>query len=292
MTFAGTLVAAIGGLWRRRGGVRVAATAACAAAALALAAPAMNDAVASEGDAAGAKAQERVLAALSQNAVGIDATFSGSEIFIFGAIDRDRLADENGETVDLIVAITGPSEPVVLRKKQRRLGIWVNVDSVEIDAAPSFYAVATTGPFRDILTRTADLRHKITVERAIRLVGEAQNVEDPAEFSDAILRLRRASGVYSEAIGAVEVIGGALFRANIELPANIVEGDYEARVYLLREGRVIDDFATAIEVRKVGLERWIYNLAHQRPLLYGILSILVALFAGWGASEAFRLLRR
>jgi hypothetical protein len=40
------------------------------------------------------------------------------------------------------------------------------------------------------------------------------------------------------------------------------------------------------------LERWIYNLAHENSLIYGLLSILVALMAGWGASEMFRLLRR
>lgn len=236
--------------------------------------------------------QERVLAALSQNAVGITADFTGSEIFVYGAVERDRIADERDDGMEIIVAVTGPDQRVVIRKKSRKFGIWVNDASVEIDRAPSFYAVATSGPLKDILSETSDLRHKITINKAVRVVGEATDDADPAEFSRAIIRIRRASGIYFEQIGGVSIIERMLFQTRIQLPANIVEGDYDAKVYLLREGRVIDDFSTTIEVRKVGLERWVYNLAHEHSLLYGILSILVALLAGWGASEIFRQLRR
>lgn len=237
-------------------------------------------------------AEERVIAALSQDSVGITTDFTGSRIFVFGAIERSRLSNERDDNLDVIVAITGPNERVILRKKSRKLGIWVNDENVEIDAAPSFYAVSSSGPLGQILTETADLRHKITIDKAIRLVGEADNVADPAEFSEAIIRIRRNNGIYFEDIGGVDIISGTLFRTNVQLPANIVEGDYQAKVFLLRDGRVVDDFATAISVRKVGLERWLYTLAHEQSFLYGIFSILVALLAGWGASEIFRQLRR
>lgn len=236
--------------------------------------------------------QERVIASLSQNTVGITADFTGSQIFVYGAIERDRWSDVRDDEIDVVIAVTGPDQRVVIRKKARKFGIWVNNESVEIDAAPSFYAVATTRPFAEILSETSDLRHKITIDRAIRLVGEAQNVADPGEFADAIVRLRRGSGIYYEEIGAVGVISRTLFQTTIDLPANIVEGDYSAKVFLLRDKRVIDDFSTRIEVRKVGLERWLYNLAYDQALLYGLLSLLVGLAAGWGASEIFRQLRR
>lgn len=235
---------------------------------------------------------ERVIAALSQNAVGITADFTGSEIFVFGAIGRDRFPDARDDDLNVIVTVSGPKERVTIRKKSREFGIWVNTQDVEIDEAPSFYAVATTGPLREILSSTADLRYRISVDSAVRLVGESGNVEHPEDFREAVIRLNRAAGVYFENIGDVEMIERTLFNAHFKLPSNIVEGDYVARVYLLREGAVLDMFATAIKVRKVGIERWIYTLAHERAALYGLLSILVALLAGWGASEAFRLLRR
>jgi hypothetical protein len=78
----------------------------------------------------------------------------------------------------------------------------------------------------------------------------------------------------------------------VRLPANIVEGVYSARVLLTRDREVIDSFETEIEVRKAGLGRLIYDTAQQMPLVYGVASIIVALIAGFAASEVFRYLRR
>ena len=47
-----------------------------------------------------------------------------------------------------------------------------------------------------------------------------------------------------------------------------------------------------IEVRKVGLERWLYRLALEQPFIYGIMSLAIAISAGWGASAAFRVFKR
>jgi hypothetical protein len=75
------------------------------------------------------------------------------------------------------------------------------------------------------------------------------------------------------------------------MPANLTEGDYVTRIFLTRGGKVISKYETSIEVSKVGLERWLFNLSRQQPLVYGLLSLAIAIFAGWGASAAFRLLR-
>ena len=77
----------------------------------------------------------------------------------------------------------------------------------------------------------------------------------------------------------------------IDLPANLVEGPYETRIFLTRNGTVVDRFDTVIEVNKVGLERWIYDLAHNQPLIYGILSLTIAIAAGGMASAVFRWIR-
>ena len=40
-----------------------------------------------------------------------------------------------------------------------------------------------------------------------------------------------------------------------------------------------------IRVEKTGIERWLYNLSRNRPLLYGLASVAAALAAGWLAAE-------
>jgi uncharacterized protein (TIGR02186 family) len=230
---------------------------------------------------------EEVVAALSQNRVSIDTNFDGSEILIFGAIKRDTPAPDG--PLHVIVTVTGPSEPVLVRRKSRVLGIWVNAEQVEIDRAPAFYAVATTGPWTDVITDTEDLRHRISIGRAIRSVGA--EVADSPNFTEALIRLRLRADLYQTDIEAVELTDATLFQTSVALPANLTEGNYTVRFFLTRQGQVIDAQETVIFVQKVGLERFIFALAHEAPLLYGLLSLAIAIAAGWGASAVFRYLR-
>jgi len=236
-------------------------------------------------------AEETVIAGLSQTHVSITTDFSGSEIFIYGAIKRDAPVPKDWP-LDVIVAVTGPLEPVIVRKKVRKFGVWVNDAGVKVDAAPSLYAVATTGPYRDVISFTDDFRYKVGIENLVRFIGETHDAEFKKGYPEALVRLRRAQGTYFELIGGVKVTDETLFETRIRLPANLVEGDYNVRIFLLRNKAVLDVFQSSIEVRKVGLERWIYTMAQEQSALYGVLSILVALIAGWLASAFFRLVFR
>jgi len=235
-------------------------------------------------------AQETVVAGLSQNLVSITANFDGTGILIFGAVKRDSPPPKTGP-LQVVITVTGPLHAVTVRRKERTFGIWINRAAVKVDAAPSFYAVASTVPLDQALSAVEDLRFKVSIPRMIRSVGAPYDVTDAAGFSDAIIRIRQENGLYSQQGGIVNLSQDTLFRTQIALPANLVEGDYKTRIFLTRERRVIDEFQTTIAVRKVGLERWIYNLAYQRPLIYGILSLTIAIFAGWMAAAIFRILR-
>ena len=235
-------------------------------------------------------AAEEVVLGLSKDKVAITTNFDGSEILVFGAVKREAPIPE--EPLDIVVAIAGPSEPIVVRRKEKRFGIWVNTEAVEVDAAPSYYTVATTGPLNDVLSSVEDLRHKVSIPRAIRSVGAPSTVTDAQSFTDAVIRIREDSGIYSVQEGAVTLDDSTLFRTSITLPANLTEGDYATRIFLTRNGRVVSEYETVIDVRKVGLERWLYTLSRQQPFWYGLMSLAIAIAAGWGASAAFQFLRR
>ena len=233
---------------------------------------------------------ENVVLGLSKDEVAISTNFDGSEILIFGAIKRESPIPQDAP-LHVIVTVAGPEEPLVVRRKDRRFGIWVNTDSVEVDSAPSFYAIATSGPWGDVISETEDLRNKVSVPRAIRSVGAPISVTDARAFTDAIIRIRTDNGLYALNEGAVDLRESTLFETAIEMPANLTEGAYITRVLLTRNGQIVSEFETTIDVRKVGLERWLFNLSRQQPLLYGLLSLTIAIAAGWGASAAFRLMR-
>ncbi len=233
--------------------------------------------------------QEEIVAGLSQNAVQITATFVGSEILIFGAVKRDAPAPIGD--LGVTVVVEGPSKPITVRRKAKRMGIWVNADSVEVEAAPSFYAIATSAPFDEIISPELNRARDISIPESIRIL-ESEETTDTENFAEAVIRIRSKAGLYMINEGAVNMNEDTLFNTRIELPANLTEGDYRARIYLTRGGELVAEHSASIDVSKVGLERWLYNLAHQQAILYGLMSLAIAIAAGWGASAFFRVFLR
>lgn len=233
---------------------------------------------------------ESIVVGLSQSSVSITTDFVGSEILVYGAVKRFAPIPDSSD-LEVIVTVEGPSSPIMVRKKERRFGIWMNRDRVRIGSAPTFYAVATTGALDDILSETDDLRHRITIPSVIRSVGISSDASDAQAFVEALMRIRQDEGSYRLNEWEVELDEQTLFRADVELPSDLTEGNYRVRIFLTRDGKVIDTLERSIGVQKAGLERFLYTMAQEQSALYGLLSLALAVLAGWGASTIFRLLR-
>ena len=230
---------------------------------------------------------EEIVSGVSQSGVSITTNFDGTAIMVYGAAIRDAPAPE-WPLLQVIITVEGPSTPLVVRKKARVAGIWLNRGAVNIASAPSFYSVATTGDIGEILSPAEDAKYHVTIPQTIEAVGSAA---DQADYVAALQRIRAESGSYRLARDSVLLLRQSLFRTDITLPANLVEGIYKVRIFLTRDGKVVDMQENQIDVQKTGLERALYKLAMESPLVYGVLSLLMAMIAGWGASELFKRLR-
>jgi len=232
---------------------------------------------------------ERVVAGLSADNIGITAAFDGSSVLIYGAVKRD--APEPEGQMGVIVTLEGPAQKVTVRRKSREMGIWVNSDKVVISSVPSFYAVASSEPLKRILSPEVDAEERISVPVAVEAYAGPLGLGDGRPFAEALLRIRDATGAYSISERAVTIAADTLFRADFDLPANLIEGNYIARIFLLRDGKLIDKTHATIRVQRIGLERWLFMLSREMPAAYGLLSLALAVFAGWAAAAAFRLIR-
>lgn len=235
-----------------------------------------------------ARASE-IVGALSQSRVDLTATFSGSEILIFGAVRHtpDDLIDGEPRPFDLVITVEGPRQTVFVFRKDRVAGIWMNTDQVRMESVPSFYAVATTRALDTILSPETDAEYRISTHATI---GGATEGVQPL-FAEALSRIRERGGSYLALNRYVHMDRDVLFRTVVRLPANLTEGAYTTRMYLVRDGDVVSQYRTAIFVRKDGLERWLHQLAYDQPFLYGLLALVMALAAGWGASALVAAIR-
>ena len=233
---------------------------------------------------------EEIVSGLSQTKVAIDARFDGTSILIYGAATREEKPPV-WPLLQVIITVEGPVQPIVVRQKARVAGIWVNQGWVAFDGAPSFYAVMTTGALDDILSEDEDVKHSISIPREIGAVRLGAASGAATDYLAALQRIRGAAGSYRLDLNSVLLLQQSLFRTQVVLPANLIEGDYRVRIFLTRGGAVVDMQDSQITVRKEGVERFLFRMAQDQPLLYGLIALLMAVVAGGGASELFRRLR-
>ncbi|MEX2642258.1 MAG: TIGR02186 family protein, partial [Acetobacterales bacterium] len=215
---------------------------------------------------------------LSSHLISITTGFTGTDLLLFGATPGEG---------DIIVVVRGPATRVDVRRKVRVAGIWVNGPSAEFEDVPALYILSSSRPVDELL------RHEL--RRALGIGFDAfpaRTVEPlkPGEvgpFRDALIRRKQALGLYSSEVG-VRFVQDQLFRTTISFPASVPTGEYRVDVYLIDDGKVANMQATPLAVTKAGIGAKVFEFAHRYSALYGIIAVLLALFAGWLANALFR----
>lgn len=227
-------------------------------------------------------AAEDLVSGLSQDTVEITSNYTGTDIVVFGAIEH---LEESGAH-DVIVIVRGPDSNVIVRKKDRVAGIWINRDQAKLQDMPTYYYLASSRPLADIAAPSTLRRYGIGLAnlRPDRIVSH----HDPEPFRQALIRHKQGDGLYGEAPAGVEFLSPTLFRVHIPVPATVTRGQYNAEVYLFHDGNVVSAQSTPLFIDQTGLERRLYNLAHASPLLYGAAAVLMAGMLGWLSSVVFR----
>ena len=223
---------------------------------------------------------DTLVADLSQHLVAITTGFSGADVLLFGAVEGQG---------DVVVIARGPDRPVIMHRKSRVLGVWINTASMTFDRAPSFYAVASSRPLEEVAPAIVLARHEMGIEHLrLELARAKASPNVAAEWRAGLIRNLQRLGLYANAVGNVTFLGNRLFRTRIVLPANVPTGTYQVQVFLLQEGRMISAQTTPLVVSKIGGEAEVFDFAYNRPAAYGLIAIAVALMAGWLAHLAFR----
>ncbi len=235
---------------------------------------------------------EKVEADVSAHNIEVTASFTGSEIVVFGTVDYSRQPTPESGYYDVAVVIQGPPIAVVARSKSNVGGLWINTDSLLFDAVPSFYALSTTRPLEEIADAEVLKAHNIGFDH-VRMRPRQGRVptftpEDLKVYREAIVRLKQRDYLYPRDDFGVGFIGRSLFRTSLRLPANVPVGALQAHVYLFREGALLSTFTAPVKLERRGIEDWIHRFAMRHAFLYGLATVLLAVGAGLAASTIFR----
>ncbi len=224
---------------------------------------------------------------VSARNIEIRYTFAGAQLLLFGAIvyPGGRIPEH---TPDVVVVVKGPSEPIIVREKQRIAGIWMNADSSRFRSAPSFYAVDSSRPISNLVDDRTAAIYELGVHNLQLSPGSSALPEKARRFESGLLDLRLRQGLYREDSHGVEISNGVLYRATITIPSQVPVGTYTAETFLVDDGRVLAAATRDIQIGKSGFERFVALAARRHSALYGLFAVFLSLALGWSAAAIFR----
>jgi len=234
---------------------------------------------------------ERIEADVSSRRIGIESDFAGIQVVVFGAVDNSQQRSAEQNFYDVAIVIRGPDEPTIVRQKDRVFGLWVNQAARTFTDVPQYYAVLSTRPLEELAPEDILDEHRIGFDHLSFSVedGAAQpSASETEAFRKALVRIKSEQDLYQQRPFAVAFISRSLFRATVSLPANVPVGVYDVEIFLFHKGELLDTHETELRIEKQGLERFIFNLAYENSLIYGIAGVIIAILAGLAASAAFR----
>lgn len=238
---------------------------------------------------AGARA-ETLLTSLSSHQVLISSNYTGSQVVVFGAVQRDDQTIARASGYDAAIVVRGPRQPVLTVREKERLGpIWINRTQTKFADIPAYYALLTSRPIAEMTAEIMRTRLRLGAD----MVFAADGAEEPSlpgdeRFREALVRLRADDGLYLQIDRGVTFINPTILRAAIPLPAEAPPGNYEVEVILFTDGVPIARDRTNFELVKTGFEQRIAILAEANGVAYGAATAFMALLFGWLATVVFR----
>lgn len=223
---------------------------------------------------------------VSQHEIQVRQGFIGTELLLYGAI-LDPEGRRSREPYDIVVVLKGPTEPILVREKAKKLGVWVNAQSTSFRSAPSFFSVASSRPVSEIVDDRTAAIYELGLGFLQLSPAGAIDPEEQTRFTKGLVDLRQRQGLYRENGTGVTISNGVLYQARIPVPSNVVTGRYTAETFAIVNGRVIASAIAEVEVEKQGFERFVAEQADQSSFLYGLFAVLLSLFMGWLAGRVF-----
>lgn len=232
---------------------------------------------------------ETLIAAMSSHRIQITSNYTGDQVTVFGLVERDGRTTGRADPYDIVVTVRGPRRMLMVRAKEPFGPIWLNRTQRRFPDRSVFLSVSSNRPLNEILSEDTARRERIGLENAQRATEPAFDFDPTTRrFREGLVRIMEEKGLYVHDPRGVTFLSHTLFSAPVDVPATAPTGTYEIDIVLYSGGVPLARQSTNFEVVKSGIEARLASGAHDYPLLYGLVTVALALLLGWLASVIFR----
>lgn len=232
---------------------------------------------------------ERLTVSLSTHRVQIESNYTGAQLVLFGVIERDGQSVGRPGGFDVVVTVRGPRETLTVRRKEPVGPVWINRSQRKFVAVPAVLGVFGSRPLEEVADPAIRRRLRLGIEGVVTAPDFAADLGPGGDaFRQALVRLKRREGLWSEEDRGVTFVTGDVFRAPLPLPGIAPPGNYDVEVVVLSQGVAVGRTESGFEVAKAGFEEQVATAARDRALPYGLGIAGLSLMFGWLASVIFR----
>jgi uncharacterized protein (TIGR02186 family) len=229
------------------------------------------------GGALAASPPEGVTAEVTPAVIPMGTFFSGATVHVEGKVPLGS---------EVIVAVRGPEVTEVFNKVGRAGPIWVNTGKVSVSGIPSLLLVFSTKPVHNCLCRGELDRCQLDATAIKNQIKISPPTQETDIIAGEFLKLKYRQRSYQLENTGIRVESpqerGRRFTLDFHWPKNAAAGTYLIRVSACRGGDVTESLEIPLKVVEVGFPAMIAGLAKDRPATYGIISVVVAVLAGFG----------
>lgn len=203
--------------------------------------------------------------------VKITTDFAGTDVKAVGSMRGPA---------DLIIKLVGPQQEATLSRETKLGPFWVEGETMKMEGAPSLLFLYATAPIASILPPVEQEKYGLRLEGVPVRVAPQLKARAAEDWRNAFFRLKERQGYYHEDDTAIRVFGNRLFIADMRLPGDLQVGTYSVETLVVKSGKVVGRDVGQFKVRLAGIERRVWEAAHDHPWLFGSLFTLLAMLLG------------
>jgi uncharacterized protein (TIGR02186 family) len=230
---------------------------------------------------------EPVTVNLEPPGVNISAFYNGTDVNVRGEAPTDA---------ELLIRLSDTRHDVTFKKKGKVGGLlWMNIGEVTLENVPSVYLLYTSKGLGDkALAENTNKWDSLglgfdAIKQKMQVLSTPNDKE--VVFKE-FMKLKKHEDLYKLEPDAVHFTGanGAMktYTATIHVPPRLKPGTYQVDVIAVSGNKIIEGASEQLKLTQIGFPAFLSSMAFNRALLYGIMSVVIAIFAGLGTSMIFR----
>ncbi|MEC4676990.1 MAG: TIGR02186 family protein [Nitrospirota bacterium] len=217
--------------------------------------------------------------------IEIGSFYHGSNVVVTGEVEAGK---------DIIIQFSSPGKEAHFRKKGKTGGLlWMNVGELEFKPVSDLYLIYSTKDINAILSPDQQDKFMLGYD-AFRRRVEVSPISDESEktkWVNEFIKFKEKNRIYGIFTGEIETKTDGdreTFKLSIDWPYQALPQNYTVSVYAVKNNKVQDYTQSSLNVEKVGALKFLSNMAYNKAMIYGVVSILIAFAAGFIVSVMFK----